>query len=55
MILAIPFSVLFIVLVIGLFIPKVYTTLTIKKTKDKNQPNWLESASYIVEKYEKDS
>jgi hypothetical protein len=55
MILAIPFSVLFVVLLIGLVIPKVYTTLTLKKTKDKNHPNWLESASYIVEKYDKDS
>ncbi len=54
MILAMPFSVLFVLLFIGLVVPKVYTTLTIKNTKERNRPTWLESASYIIEKYEKD-
>ncbi|GAA6620883.1 hypothetical protein [Scytonema sp. NUACC26] len=54
MILAIPFSILFVLLLIGLVIPKGYTTLTIKKAKDKNHPTWLESASYIIGKYEED-
>jgi hypothetical protein len=54
MIIKILFGLLFVVLLIGLIVPKRYTTLTVKKEKKKNYPTWLESASYIIGKYEQD-